>query len=72
VQLFDLLVYLMRHRGLVFTREQLLKDVWHYDQVYDTRTVDVHVRWLRERLGDDPEHPQFIQTVRGVGYRFKD
>ena len=68
---FDLLVFLMRHRGRAFTRDQLLERVWGYDYVGDTRTVDVHVRWLREKVEADPSRPELIETVRGVGYRFK-
>ncbi|MEO7001521.1 MAG: response regulator transcription factor [Ktedonobacterales bacterium] len=71
VRLFDLLVYLVRNKGAVLTRGRLLERVWGYDYVGDTRTVDVHIRWLRERIEDDPANPQLIQTVRGVGYRFK-
>lgn len=70
-RLFDLLVYLVRNKGLVLTRDRLLQHVWGYDYAGDTRTVDVHVRWLRERVEDDPAHPTLVQTVRGVGYRFK-
>jgi two-component system alkaline phosphatase synthesis response regulator PhoP len=70
-RLFDLLVYLVRNRGTVLTRDRLLQHVWGYDFAGDTRTVDVHVRWLREKIEDDPANPQLIQTVRGVGYRFK-
>jgi two-component system alkaline phosphatase synthesis response regulator PhoP len=70
-RLFDLLVYFMRNRGNVLTRDQLLEKVWGYDYEGDTRTIDVHIRWLRERIEDDPANPQLIQTVRGVGYRFK-
>jgi two-component system alkaline phosphatase synthesis response regulator PhoP len=65
---FDLLVYLARNRGTVLTRDQLLHNVWGYDYAGDTRTVDVHVRWLREKLEEDPSNPRLIQTVRGVGY----
>ena len=61
----------MRNRGNVLTRDQLLEKVWGYDYEGDTRTIDVHIRWLRERIEDDPANPQLIQTVRGVGYRFK-
>lgn len=68
---FDLLVYLARNRGTVLTRDQLLHNVWGYDYVGDTRTVDVHVRWLREKLEEDPANPKLIQTVRGVGYCFR-
>lgn len=70
-RLFDLLVYMMRNKGLVLTRDRLLQHVWGYDYAGETRTVDVHIRWLREKLEDDPANPSLIQTVRGVGYRFK-
>jgi two-component system, OmpR family, alkaline phosphatase synthesis response regulator PhoP len=70
-RLFDLLVYMMRNKGLVLTRDRLLQHVWGYDYAGETRTVDVHIRWLREKLEDDPANPTLIQTVRGVGYRFK-
>jgi two-component system alkaline phosphatase synthesis response regulator PhoP len=65
---FDLLTYLVRNRGTVLTRDQLLHNVWGYDYAGDTRTVDVHIRWLREKLEADPANPKLIQTVRGVGY----
>ncbi|MBO0778543.1 MAG: response regulator transcription factor [Ktedonobacteraceae bacterium] len=68
---FDLLVYFVRNRGTVLTRDQLLQNVWGYDYVGDTRTVDVHVRWLREKIEEDPANPRFLQTVRGVGYVFR-
>jgi Response regulators consisting of a CheY-like receiver domain and a winged-helix DNA-binding domain len=68
---FDLLTYLVRNRGTVLTRDQLLHNVWGYDYVGDTRTVDVHIRWLREKLEADPATPKLIQTVRGVGYVFR-
>ncbi len=68
---FDLLTYLVRNRGTVLTRDQLLHNVWGYDYAGDTRTVDVHIRWLREKLEEDPANPKFIQTVRGVGYVFR-
>jgi two-component system alkaline phosphatase synthesis response regulator PhoP len=68
--LFDLLLYLVQHRGMVLTRDHLLKYVWGYEHKHDSRTVDVHMRWLRERLEEDPAHPHLIQTIRGVGYRF--
>ena len=70
-RLFDLLVYFVRNDGLVLTRDRLLQNVWGYEYAGDTRTVDVHVRWLREKIEDDPANPRLIQTVRGVGYRFK-
>lgn len=68
---FDLLVCLMRNRGLALSRDLLLERVWGYDFPGDSRTVDVHVRWLREKVEPDPGHPVYIQTVRGVGYRFE-
>ncbi len=68
---FELLTYLVRNRGTVLTRDQLLQNVWGYDYVGDTRTVDVHVRWLREKLEEDPANPRLIQTVRGVGYCYR-
>ena len=68
---FDLLTYLARNRGTVLPRDQLLQNVWGYDYVGDTRTVDVHVRWLREKIEEDPANPKLIQTVRGVGYCFR-
>jgi DNA-binding response OmpR family regulator len=67
---FDLLAFLVRNRGQVFGRETLLERVWGYEYVGDTRTVDVHVRGLREKVEDDPGAPTRIETVRGVGYRF--
>ena len=69
---FELLAYLVRNRGTVLTRDQLLHNVWGYDYVGDTRTVDVHVRWLREKLEEDPANPKLIQTVRGVGYALRE
>jgi len=68
---FELLTYLVRNRGTVLTRDQLLTNVWGYDYTGDTRTVDVHVRWLREKLEEDPTNPRLIQTVRGVGCCFR-
>jgi DNA-binding response OmpR family regulator len=55
----------------VFTRDQLLEHVWGYDYAGETRTVDVHVHWLRGEVEDDPANPRFIHTVRGVGYVFR-
>jgi DNA-binding response OmpR family regulator len=66
---FDLLHFLARHSGQVFTREQLLQNVWGYDFFGGSRTVDVHIRWLREKLEDTPGQPRHILTVRGVGYK---
>ncbi|TMC21018.1 MAG: response regulator transcription factor [Chloroflexi bacterium] len=65
---FELLTYLVRNRGTVLTRDQLLHNVWGYDYLGDTRTIDVHIRWLREKLEEQPANPKLIQTVRGVGY----
>lgn len=67
---FDLLEYFARHPGVVMTREALLREVWGYQHQVDTRTVDVHIRWLRQKLEDDPGNPQRLLTVRGHGYRF--
>ena len=67
---FDLLVYLLRHPGQLQTREALLRNVWGYEYAGDTRTVDVHVRWLRGKIEPDPTNPERIQTVRGLGYLF--
>jgi DNA-binding response OmpR family regulator len=67
---FDLLAFLMSHPMQVFSRDTLLDRVWGMDFVGGTRTVDVHVRWLRSKLEQDPADPQLIQTVYGVGYRF--
>jgi DNA-binding response OmpR family regulator len=67
---FDLLAELIRHKGAVLTRDLLLQQVWGYDFSGDTRTVDVHVRGLREKIEDDPANPTRIETVRGIGYRF--
>ena len=69
---FDLLVALMKNRGKVLTRDALLDKVWGMEYFGDTRTVDVHVRYLRQKVEDDPETPRFIQTVRGVGYKFSE
>jgi DNA-binding response OmpR family regulator len=68
---FDLLAELMRNRGVVLSRDLILTKVWGYDYFVDKRTVDVHVRWLREKIEDDPSDPKRIVTVRGVGYRFE-
>ncbi len=67
---FDLLAVLAASPGIVLSREKLMEKVWGYDYYGDTRTVDVHVRHIREKLGDSTEFPRFIETVRGVGYRF--
>jgi DNA-binding response OmpR family regulator len=65
---FDLLAFLVRNPGQVFTRQQLLERVWGSDYPGETRTVDVHVHWLRSEIEDDPARPQILETVRGVGY----
>lgn len=67
---FSLLAELIRHRGSVLSRDLLLARVWSFDFVSDTRTVDVHIRWLREKIEADPTRPCRIVTVRGLGYRF--
>src|SRR5947208_3503161 len=69
---FELLVYFLRHAGQLQTREALLRNVWGYEYVGDTRTVDVHVRWLRGKIEPDPTTPRRIQTVRGIGYVFQE
>ncbi len=68
---YDLLLFLARHRGMVLSRDLILERVWGWDFVGGSRTVDVHIRWLREKLEPDPSHPTRIVTVRGVGYRFE-
>src|SRR5215813_5375953 len=68
---FDLLTELMRNQGAVLSRDLILTKVWGYEFFGDKRTVDVHIRWLREKLENDPSDPQRIATVRGVGYRFE-
>jgi DNA-binding response OmpR family regulator len=68
---FSLLAELMRHSGAVLSRDLLLTRVWGYDFYGDNRTVDVHMRWLREKIEPDPAEPTRIVTVRGIGYRFE-
>jgi DNA-binding response OmpR family regulator len=68
---FDLLSELMRNQGAVLSRDLILTKVWGYEYFGDKRTVDVHVRWLREKIEEDASNPQRIVTVRGVGYRFE-
>jgi DNA-binding response OmpR family regulator len=67
---FELLFFLAQHQGQVLTREHILQEVWGWDYIGDSRTVDVHVRWLREKIEQDPAEPGRILTVRGAGYRF--
>jgi DNA-binding response OmpR family regulator len=68
---FDLLVFLARNRGIVLSRDLILERVWGWDYDGGSRTVDVHVRWLREKIEADPSHPVRLITVRGIGYRFE-
>jgi DNA-binding response OmpR family regulator len=68
---FDLLVYLLQHKGQVLSRDQLLEKVWGWEFSGGSRTVDVHMRWLRSKIETDPENPIRLVTVRGVGYRFE-
>ncbi len=68
---FDLLAELMRNKGAVLSRDLLLEKVWGYNYIGNTHTVDVHIRWLREKIELDPSNPVRIVTVRGVGYRFQ-
>jgi len=68
---FDLLSELMRNKNAVLSRDLILTKVWGYDYFVDKRTVDVHIRWLREKIEDDASNPRRIITVRGVGYRFE-
>lgn len=68
---FQLLALLMSNKGRVLTRDQVLERLWGHDYIGDSRTVDVHIRWLREKIETDPATPRRIATVRGVGYRFE-
>jgi two-component system OmpR family response regulator len=69
---FDLLACLMRNRGRVMSRDHLLEKIWGYDFDGDSRTVDVHIRWLRGKIEDDAAQPRHLITVRGVGYKFEE
>lgn len=69
---YDLLVFLASNKGLVFSREQLLDKIWGYDYTGETRTVDVHIRWLRQKIEADPSKPEILLTVRGAGYKLVD
>ena len=69
---FDLLVLLMRHRGWIVPRDLMLKQVWGHDHLDGIRTIDVHIRWLRQKIEANPAQPHYIHTVRGIGYRFTD
>jgi DNA-binding response OmpR family regulator len=68
---YDLLLFLARHRGIALSRDLILERVWGWDYGGGSRTVDVHVRWLREKIESDPASPERIVTVRGVGYCFE-
>jgi DNA-binding response OmpR family regulator len=67
---FKLLRYFIEHPGAVLGRDELLNEVWGYNAMPSTRTVDVHVAWLRQKLEDNPRHPEHIHTVHGLGYKF--
>src|SRR4051812_40489671 len=67
---FKLLRYFIEHPATAVTRDELLTAVWGYESMPFTRTVDVHIAWLRQKIESQPHHPQFILTVHGVGYRF--
>ncbi len=67
---FQLLRYFIEHRGATLSRDELLNNVWGYDSETTTRTVDVHVGWLRQKLEDNPKYPRYILTVHGLGYKF--
>jgi len=67
---FKLLRYFVEHRGAALSRDELLNEVWGYNAMPSTRTVDVHVAWLRQKIEDNPRHPQYIHTVHGLGYKF--
>ena len=69
---FEILSVLARHPGRVYTRDMLLDRIWGDSAFRDQRTIDVHIRHLREKLEPDPKNPEYLLTVRGVGYRFKD
>jgi two-component system, OmpR family, alkaline phosphatase synthesis response regulator PhoP len=69
---FRLLQFLVENRGAVHSRDQLLDAVWGYDAMPNTRTVDVHIAWLRQKLEDNSKRPRYIQTVHGLGYKFSD
>ena len=67
---YELLLYMAKHRGQVLSRGMVLERVWGWDYIGDSRTVDVHVRWLRKKIEADPAQPAYIITIRGAGYRF--
>jgi two-component system alkaline phosphatase synthesis response regulator PhoP len=67
---FKLLRYFIEHRGATISRDELLNEVWGYNAMPSTRTVDVHIAWLRQKVEENPKHPQFIHTIHGLGYKF--
>lgn len=67
---YQLLRHMIEHRGAIVSRDQLLNEVWGYNAMPSTRTVDVHVAWLRQKIEPNPRHPQFLLTVHGLGYKF--
>ncbi|MPY87335.1 MAG: response regulator [Luteitalea sp.] len=67
---YQLLRYFIEHRGATLSRDQLLNDVWGYDATPSTRTVDVHVAWLRQKIEPNPRHPRYLLTIHGLGYKF--
>ena len=66
---FELMAYLTKNHGQVFSREALLERVWGYDFMGNSRTVDVHIRWIREKIEADPANPKYLVTIRGFGYK---
>ena len=68
---YELLLFLVRNKGMVLSRDLILERVWDWEYSGESRTVDVHVRWLREKIETDPGHPVRIVTIRGIGYRFE-
>jgi len=68
---YELLFYLIRHQGQVLSREQIMESVWGWSYTGGSRTVDVHIRWLRQKIEMDPNHPERIITIRSAGYRFE-
>ncbi len=67
---FELLYLLASNRNRVYSRDTLLEKIWGYDYMGETRTIDVHIRNLRKKIEQDPDHPEHVKTVRGVGYKF--
>ncbi len=67
---FRLLRYFIEHRDATISRDELLNEVWGYEALVSTRTVDVHVAWLRQKIEANPRHPRYILTVHGLGYKF--